>query len=285
MVVGLDNVNNTSDASKPISTATQAALDLIANLAAPIASPTFTGTATAPTINATTALKVGGIDISTIYQTISGMSSYITSSSLATSLTSYLTTATATSTYAPKATPTFTGTATAPTINATTALQVNGTNINTIYQTISNMSSYLTTTAAAAAYAALSGATFTGTVAAPTINASTSLQVGGASIDTIYQPKFWVCCIISYGSSSASVSVNKNSKAASVTVAWATTGTYTITSSNTPSSTAPTAVFASIRHAIGTINWSGLSATGVAIYTTNTSGGGANYNFSLMVVL
>lgn len=40
----LNNVNNTSDANKPVSTATQAALDL----KAPIASPTFTGTVTLP---------------------------------------------------------------------------------------------------------------------------------------------------------------------------------------------------------------------------------------------
>jgi hypothetical protein len=38
--VGLGNADNTSDANKPISTATQSALDL----KAPIASPTFTGT-------------------------------------------------------------------------------------------------------------------------------------------------------------------------------------------------------------------------------------------------
>ena len=43
--VGLGNVDNTSDASKPVSTAQQAAL----NLKAPLASPTFTGTPTAPT--------------------------------------------------------------------------------------------------------------------------------------------------------------------------------------------------------------------------------------------
>lgn len=43
--VGLSNVDNTSDASKPVSTAQQTALDLKANLA----SPTFTGTPTAPT--------------------------------------------------------------------------------------------------------------------------------------------------------------------------------------------------------------------------------------------
>ena len=40
--VGLENVDNTTDANKPVSTATQTALDL----KAPIASPTFTGTVT-----------------------------------------------------------------------------------------------------------------------------------------------------------------------------------------------------------------------------------------------
>ena len=43
--VGLDNVDNTSDANKPISTAGQTAL----NLKAPLASPTFTGTPSLPT--------------------------------------------------------------------------------------------------------------------------------------------------------------------------------------------------------------------------------------------
>jgi hypothetical protein len=43
--VGLGNVDNTSDASKPVSTATQTALDLKANLAGPT---TFTGTITFP---------------------------------------------------------------------------------------------------------------------------------------------------------------------------------------------------------------------------------------------
>ncbi len=62
--VGLGNVDNTSDTNKPISTATQTALNLKANLA----SPTFTGTVTAPTFSgalsgnattATTATKLG----------------------------------------------------------------------------------------------------------------------------------------------------------------------------------------------------------------------------------
>lgn len=43
-MVGLGNVDNTSDANKPVSTAQQTALDLKAALA----SPTFTGTVTMP---------------------------------------------------------------------------------------------------------------------------------------------------------------------------------------------------------------------------------------------
>ena len=46
--LGLENVNNTSDANKPVSTATQTALDL----KAPLASPTFTGTVVLPTVTA-----------------------------------------------------------------------------------------------------------------------------------------------------------------------------------------------------------------------------------------
>jgi hypothetical protein len=49
-MVGLGSVDNTSDASKPVSTAQQTALDLKANLA----SPTFTGTVT---VNGTTSIQ------------------------------------------------------------------------------------------------------------------------------------------------------------------------------------------------------------------------------------
>jgi len=67
--VGLSNVDNTSDANKPISTATQTAL----NLKAPLASPTFTGTVTAPTFigaltgNATTATTANALNSSNSY--------------------------------------------------------------------------------------------------------------------------------------------------------------------------------------------------------------------------
>ena len=56
--LALDNVTNTSDANKPVSTAQQTALDLKSN----IASPTFTGTVTLPTpftLGATSVLPTG----------------------------------------------------------------------------------------------------------------------------------------------------------------------------------------------------------------------------------
>jgi len=53
-MVGLGNVDNTTDANKPVSTATQSALNLKAN----IASPTFTGSLTAPTVNVSNHLFV-----------------------------------------------------------------------------------------------------------------------------------------------------------------------------------------------------------------------------------
>jgi len=66
--VGLGNVDNTSDASKPISTATQTALDL----KAPLASPTFTGTVTIPTgasITAPTGLVKGDVGLGNVDNT------------------------------------------------------------------------------------------------------------------------------------------------------------------------------------------------------------------------
>jgi len=54
--VGLSNVDNTSDADKPISDAAQAELDLKAT----VESPTFTGTVVAPNLNVTSNLTVDG---------------------------------------------------------------------------------------------------------------------------------------------------------------------------------------------------------------------------------
>ena len=63
-MVGLSDVDNTSDLLKPISSATQTALDLKSNLN----NPTFTGTITAPTINALSALQINGTSTNNLYQ-------------------------------------------------------------------------------------------------------------------------------------------------------------------------------------------------------------------------
>ena len=65
-MVGLGNVDNTSDASKPISTATQTALDL----KAPLASPTFTGTAVADNLSVSGNLTVSGTTTSINTETL-----------------------------------------------------------------------------------------------------------------------------------------------------------------------------------------------------------------------
>ena len=61
-MVGLGNVDNTSDANKPVSTATQTALDL----KAPLVSPTFTGTVTLPDNTVALGTKTTGDYVATI---------------------------------------------------------------------------------------------------------------------------------------------------------------------------------------------------------------------------
>ena len=114
-MVGLGNVDDTSDVSKPISTATQTALDLklasatAASTYAPIASPTFTGTVSGIT---KTMVGLGSVDNTTD-------AAKPISTATQTALDLKLASATAATTYetitnvalkAPIASPTFTGT-------------------------------------------------------------------------------------------------------------------------------------------------------------------------------
>jgi hypothetical protein len=120
-----------------------------ANAYAPKASPTFTGTVTIPAGASISGYLTTSVASST-YQTISGMSSYLTTSSAAT-------------TYATRASPTFTGTVTIPAganiSGYATQSYVQSQNFLTtssassIYQTISGMSSYITTSNAQNAFA------------------------------------------------------------------------------------------------------------------------------------
>lgn len=78
----------------------------------------------------------------------------------------FLTISTAASTYAPIASPTFTGTVTIPAGASISGYLTSATAAST-YQTISGMSSYLTTSTASSTYAPLASPTFTGTVTIP----------------------------------------------------------------------------------------------------------------------
>jgi len=131
---------------------------------APVASPTFTGTATAPTVNASTALQIGGTAITATATELNKMDGVTVSASDINSVT----------TKAPIDGATFTGTTTIPTadinggaidgaiigansaaavtattVNASTKLQVNGTDVITNARALSNITSIDATTAAA----------------------------------------------------------------------------------------------------------------------------------------
>lgn len=119
--VGLGNVDNTSDANKPVSTATQSALDL----KAPIASPTFTGT-----VSGITKTMVG---LANVDNTTDANKPVSTATQTALDL------------KAPKASPTFTGTVTAADLTVSGTLTVNGTTetVNSTTVTIADPMIYL----------------------------------------------------------------------------------------------------------------------------------------------
>jgi hypothetical protein len=114
--VGLGNVDNTSDANKPISNATQSELDG----KAPLASPTFTGT-----VAGITKSMVGLANVDNTSDADKPVSS-----ATQTALDAKLASATAASTYAPLASPTFTGTVTLPTGTVTSGVILNDTIVN-----------------------------------------------------------------------------------------------------------------------------------------------------------
>jgi hypothetical protein len=105
-MVGLANVDNTSDANKPVSSATQTALDL----KAPLANPTFTGT------------------VSGITKSMVGLGSVDNTSDASKPISTA--TQTALDLKAPLASPTFTGTVTLPTGTVTSGMILDGTIVN-----------------------------------------------------------------------------------------------------------------------------------------------------------
>jgi hypothetical protein len=129
-MVGLGNVDNTSDANKPVSSATQTALDLKADLA----SPTFTGTPLAPTASSgssTTQIATTAFVRNEISNLVNSAPSALdTLQELANAINSDASFASTVTTQiglkANTASPTFTGSVTIPTANVTQKLLVTG---------------------------------------------------------------------------------------------------------------------------------------------------------------
>jgi len=156
-MVGLGNVNNTTDADKPVSTATQTALDLKANLA----SPTFTGT-----VNGITKSMVG---LGSVDNTTDASKPISTATQTALDL------------KAPLASPTFTGTVSGVTKSHVGLGAVDNTAdsakpISTAAQAALDLK--LASATAASTYAPIASPTFTGTVAG-----ITSTMVGLGNVD------------------------------------------------------------------------------------------------------
>jgi hypothetical protein len=161
-MVGLSNVDNTTDAGKPVSSAAQTALDLKADLA----SPTFTGT-----VSGITKTMVG---LSSVDNTADADKPVSTAAQAALDL--KLASATAASTYAPIASPTFTGT-----VAGITSTMVGLGNVDNTADTAKPVS-----TAAQAALdlkANLASPTFTGTVTLPTGTVTSGMILDGAIVN------------------------------------------------------------------------------------------------------
>jgi hypothetical protein len=143
--VGLGSADNTSDLDKPVSTATQSALDLKSNLA----SPTFTGTVVLPSTT-----SIGNVSASEI-ETLNGINSNIQ---------------TQIDSKSPSASPTFTGTVVLP--STTSIGNVSASEIETLDGVTSSIQTQLNdrleSATAASTYAPIASPTFTGTVSGVT---------------------------------------------------------------------------------------------------------------------
>jgi len=134
---------------------------VIANAVSTV-SPTFTGVPLAPTATAGT----NTTQIATTAFVVTALTPYALTSSLSV----YLTTATAGTTYAPLASPALTGVPTAPTATAGT----NTTQLSTTAFVVAAVAPYLTTAIAATTYAPLASPSLTGIPVAPTATAGTN---------------------------------------------------------------------------------------------------------------
>ena len=117
----------------------------------------------------------------------------------------------------------------------------------------------------------LANPTFTGTVAAPTINATTALQIAGRNVNTIYQPLFSLLVIIPSSGTNGAVTISKwNGQVTSVSCSRSATGTYVL--SWTPSiGTNTSFVNGNVRSGGGLVSFNGTTTTTCNILPHNAS--------------
>ena len=121
--------------------------------------------------------------------------------------------------------------------------------------------------------------TASGTIAAPTINATTALQYGGIDTNALYQVRAWILGAVDGATGNLLTTSGKGTLSSSRTA----TGSYSLIWTTAPS--APTAAFLQLRLANGFIQYSGLGSSGMAVRTYNTANALSDASFSVLVFL
>ena len=178
------------------------------------------------------------------------MASYITSSSLATTLGSYAT----------KASPTFTGT-----VSGITAAMVGLGNVSNTSDANKPIST--ATQTALNLLAPKASPSFTGTV-----------KYNGTDLDTLYLP--WIIATID----GTTGNISSQSGKATVSCSRTAAGSYTVSFTSTPSG-APSAVLLTLRNSTGFVQYSGLSGSSMNVSTRNTSSTLTDATFSIVAYL
>ena len=130
-------------------------------------------------------------------------------------------------------------------------------------------------------YASIASPTFTGTLTCPTINASTALQIGGISIATTYGKKIWATGMVTVGQTGGTL-VDNNYGASAATVST-TAGVSTITLT-TAMPVAKPCITATIQGATaGFITATYTDTTHIVIKTFNTANVATNLGFYFVV--
>ena len=122
-----------------------------------------------------------------------------------TTLPSYLQSATASSTYQPVGDYALNNTLNNYSSNVSftinNIISINTAQSASINSILTTIPSYLQSATADATFATIANPVFTGTLTAPTVNATTILQINGTSTNTLYASKPWVQCVVNAGGS------------------------------------------------------------------------------------